>query len=116
VQDAVTEEANEANKRLAIFEGEARVGEVMQGLQAIQLRPEDFSSPVALQMALSRIYEAVLKAFESGPKKRYVAEIRFTDSLGNPVVFAVDLGETPPPFSKDRVKARIIVEIFEEEE
>ncbi len=104
-----------ANKRLAIFEGEARVGEVMQGLQAIQLRPEDFASPVALQMALSRIYEAVLKAFESGPKKRYVAEIRFTDSLGNPVTFAVDLGETPPPFSKDKVKARIVVEIYEEE-
>jgi hypothetical protein len=106
----------EQAKRLAIFEGEARVGEVMQGLQAIQLRPEDFTSPVALQMALSRIYEAVLKAFETGPKKRYVAEIRFTDSMGNPVVFAVDLGETPPPFSKDKVKARIVVEIYEEEE
>ncbi len=105
----------EGAKRLAIFEGEARVGEVMQGLQAIQLRPEDFSSPVALQMALSRIYEAVLKAFETGPKKRYVAEIRFTDSLGNPVTFAVDLGEAPPPFSKDRVRARIVVEIYEEE-
>lgn len=103
-------------KKLAIFEAEAKVGEVMQGLQAIQLRPEDFSSPVALQMALSRIYEAVLKAFESGPKKRYVAEVRFTDSLGNPVVFAVDLGESPPPFSKDKVKARVIVELYEEEE
>ncbi len=103
-------------KKLAIFEAEARVGEVMQGLQAIQLRPEDFSSPVALQMALSRIYEAVLKAFEFGPKKRYVAEVRFTDSLGNPVVFAVDLGEAPPPFSKDKVKARVVVELYEEEE
>ncbi len=110
-----SEEHGGAEKRLAIFEGEARIGEVMQGLQAIQLRPEDFSSPVALQMALSRIYEAVLKAFESGPKKRYVAEIRFTDSLGNPVVFAVDLGESPPPFSKDKVRARIVVEIYEEE-
>jgi len=103
-------------KKLAIFEGEAKIGEIMQGLQAIQLRPEDFSSPVALQMALSRIYEAVLKVLESGPRKRYVAEIRFTDSLGNPVVFAVDLGESPPPFSKDKVKARIIVEIYEDED
>ena len=102
-------------KRLAVFEGEARVGEVLSGLQAIQLRPEDFSSPVALQMALSRIYEAVMKAFQEGLKKRYVAEVRFQDSLGNQVVFAVDLGEAPPPFSKDRVKARIVVEIFEEE-
>jgi len=111
---SVSEEGSD--KRLAIFEGEARIGEVMQGLQAIQLRPEDFASPVALQMALSRIYEAVLKAFESGPKKRYIAEIRFTDSLGNPVTFAVDLGETPPPFSKNKVRARIVVEIYEDDE
>jgi len=104
------------NKKLAIFEGEARVGEVMQGIQAIQLRPEDLSSPIALQMALSRMYEAVMKMLESGPKKRYIAEVRFTDSLGNPVSFAVDLGESPPPFSKDKVRARIIIEIFEEEE
>ncbi|ABM79907.1 hypothetical protein [Hyperthermus butylicus] len=103
------------SKRLAIFEGEARIGEVIRGLHAIQLRPEDFSSPVALQMALSRIYEAVIKAFEQGPRKQYVAEVRFTDSLGNRVVFAVDLGESPPPFSKDRVKARIVVELYEEE-
>lgn len=107
---------NEAPKRLAIFEGDARVGEVVQGLQAIQLRPEDLSSPVALQMAISRIYEAVMKAFEGGLKKRYVAEVRFTDSLGNPVVIAVDLGESPPPFSRDRVKARVVIELYEEEE
>ncbi len=106
--------SEEEVKRLAIFEGEARIGQVLQGLQAIQLRPEDFSSPIALQMALSRIYEAVLKAFESGPRKRYVAEVRFSDSLGNPVTVAVDLGETPPPFEKDRVKARVIIEIYEE--
>jgi hypothetical protein len=104
------------NKKLAIFEGDARVGEIMQGIQAIQLRPEDLSSPIALQMALSRMYEAVMKMLESGPKKRYIAEVRFTDSLGNQVSFAVDLGEAPPPFSKDKVKARIIVEIYEEEE
>ena len=107
---------NEAPKRLAIFEGNARIGEVVQGLQAIQLRPEDLSSPVALQMAISRIYEAVMKAFEGGFKKRYVAEVRFTDSLGNPVVVAVDLGDSPPPFSKDRVKARVVIEIYEDEE
>ena len=103
-------------KRLAIFEGEARVGEVVQGLQAIQLRPEDLASPVALQMAISRIYEAVMKAFEEGLKKRYVAEVRFTDSLGNPVIIAVDLGDTPPPFAKDKVKARVVIELYEEEE
>ena len=103
-------------KRLAIFEGEAKIGEVIQGLQALQLRPEDFSSPVALQMAISRIYEALMKTFESGPRKRYVAEVRFTDSLGNPVIIAVDLGEAPPPFSTDKVKARVVIELYEEDE
>ncbi len=112
----MAEEEGKEHKRLAIFEGEARVGEIMQGMQAIQLRPEDFTSPVALQMAITRIYKAFFEAFESGPKKRYVAEVRFTDSMGNQVAFAVDLGEAPPPFSRDRVKARIVVEIYEEEE
>ncbi|MET1101756.1 MAG: hypothetical protein ABWW69_04685 [Pyrodictiaceae archaeon] len=102
-------------KRIALFEGEARIGEIFAGLQQIQLKPEDFTSPVALQMALTRIYEGVMRAFQEGMKKRYVAEVKFTDSMGNQIVFAVDLGEAPPPFSKDRVKARILVEIFEEE-
>jgi hypothetical protein len=112
----VLSQQGEQPKRLAVFEGEARVGQVFAGLQAIQLKPEDFTSPIAFQMALTRIYEAVMKAFQEGFKRRYVAEVRFRDSLGNQVVFAVDLGEAPPPFSKDRVKARIVVEIYEEEE
>jgi len=102
-------------KKIAIFSGKARIGEVVIDLAQIQLRPEDFSSPIALQMALSRIYEAVVKAFEKGFRKKYVAEIQFTDSLGNRVSFAVDLGETPPPFSEREVKARILVEIYEQE-
>ncbi|MMZ71693.1 hypothetical protein D1872_352240 [compost metagenome] len=57
----------------------------------------------------------MLKVLETGPKKRYIAEVRFTDSIGNNVVFAVDLGESPPPFSRDKVKARIMVEIYEED-
>ncbi len=98
------------------FEGEARIGKAMKNLATITLRPEDFSSPVSLQMALARIYESLIKMFEGGgPKPTYIAEIRFTDDLGNKVVFAVDLGETPPPFSKNRVKARVTVELYEEE-
>ena len=102
-------------KRIALFEGKARIGEIMGNLASIQLRPEDFSSPVALQMALTRIYDALMKSFEQGMKKKYVAEVRFTDSLGNPVVIAVDLGETPPPFSSREVKAKVYIEISEEE-
>ncbi len=99
------------------FEGTARIGRVMKNIASISLKPEDFSSPVALQMAFSRIYEALMKVMEEGGSKpTYVAEIRFTDDLGNQVVFAVDLGEELPPFSRDRVKARVIVELYEEED
>ncbi len=106
---------SEEQKKIAVFEGTAKIGEVMSGLAQIQLRPEDFSSPVALQMAFTRIYEGIMKAMEEGPKKRFVAEVRFNDSLGNAVVMAVDLGESPPPFSKREVKARILVELYEED-
>jgi len=102
-------------KKIAIFEGKARVGQVLGTMSQIQLKPEDFSSPIALQMAITRIYEAVMKTMEEGFKKKYIAEVRFQDSMGSTVVFAVDLGESPPPFSKDKVKARVMVEIFEEE-
>lgn len=109
--------AGESERQAKSFSGEARIGKAMKNLATITLRPEDFSSPVAFQMALSRIYESLVKMFESGgPKPTYIAEIRFRDDLGNTVVFAVDLGETPPPFSKDKVKARIIVELYEEED
>ncbi len=103
----------EATRRIAVFEGEGRVGEMLKAFSAIRLTPEDFSSPIALQMALSRIYSALLKSMEEGQKKRYVAEVRFKDSLGNNVVFAVDLGEEPPPFKSSNIKARIIVELYE---
>lgn len=108
--------AGETKKRIAIFTGQAKVGEVLGELATIQLRPEDFSSPIALQMAISRIYNALLKSLEKGFKKKYVAEVRFTDALGNNIVFAVDLGEEPPPFASNNVKARILVEIYEGED
>ncbi len=107
-------EEEKNNKRIAIFEGEAKIGKVLEGLHTIQLKPEDFSSPIALQMALSRIYSAVIKMFEKGPKEKYIAEIRFRDAMGNLVTLAVDMGEAPPPFSKEQVKARILIEIYEE--
>lgn len=104
----------EKPRKIAIYEGTARIGEVLKGLTSIRLTPEDFSSPIALQMALSRIYDAIIKSVEKGPKKHYVAEVRFKDSLGNPVSLAVDLGESPPPFSSNEVKARIVIELYED--
>ena len=105
----------EEQKKIAVFEGSARIGEVISGLTQIQLRPEDLTSPIAFQMAFTRIYEGIMKAMEEGPKKKYVAEVRFNDSLGNTIVMAVDLGESPPPFSKREVKARVLVELYEED-
>jgi len=102
-------------KRIAVFEGKAKIGQILGGFQQLQLKPEDFTSPVALQMALSRIYDALMKAMEAGFKRKYVAEVRFEDSLGNPVVLAIDLGESPPPFSTSELKARVVIELYEEE-
>jgi hypothetical protein len=98
------------------FEGNAKIGRILKNMASITLKPEDFSSPISLQMALSRMYESLMKIFESGgPKPRYVAEVRFTDDLGNPVSFAVDLGEELPPFTREKIKARIIVQLYEDE-
>lgn len=105
----------EPPKKIAVFEGKARVGEIMGNLASIQLRPEDFSSPIALQMALTRIYDALMKSLQEGMKKRYIAEVKFKDSMGNPISIAVDLGESPPPFSGREVKAKIYIELSEEE-
>jgi len=99
------------------YVGEAKIGRVMKNIATISLKPEDFSSPISLQMAFSRIYEAMMRMVEEGgPRPSYVAEVKFTDDLGNQVVFAVDLGENVPPFSKEKVKARIVVELYEEED
>lgn len=108
------EERKEGEKSIGIFNGSAKVGEVLSGFTQIAITPQDLTSPIALQMALSRIYEAMTKTVESGPKKKFIAEVRFTDSMGNPVAFALDLGDKVPPFTSNEVKARIMVELYEE--
>ncbi|MEM2203109.1 MAG: hypothetical protein QXI22_02010 [Sulfolobales archaeon] len=97
-----------------VFEGTARIGEVMSTFKSITLRPEDFASPIALQMALTRIYDTLMRSITETPKKTFIAEIKFTDSAGNTVVFAAELGTSPPPLPGTKVKARITVELLEE--
>ena len=99
------------------FYGIARIEKVIRGiarsLAEVRINPQDLANPISFQIALSRLYEAILKSLSEGSKTTYVAEVRFKDSLENPVVIAVDLGETPPPFGKRDVKARILIEIYE---
>ncbi len=109
-------ESSDSVRKIIVKEGEARIGEVLKELTMVKLTPQDLSNPVSLQMAISRIYSALLKSLEEGPKKRFMAEIRFNDDMGNTVVFAVDLGENAPPFKHDKVKARIIIELYEDNE
>ncbi len=97
------------------FEGKAKIGEVMGNLASIQLKPEDLSSPLAFQMALSRIYEELMRVMTQGPQKHYVADVRFTDSMGNPISIGVDFGNNIPPLSKREVKVRVILEFYDEE-
>ncbi len=102
-------------KAIKIFEGKARIGEVLSSFQKLVLRPDDLSSPVSFQMALTRIIDSLMRSIEEGPRKKYVAEVKFEDSMGNRIVLAVDLGEKPPLFSKKEVNARIIIELYEED-
>ncbi len=104
----------ECKKSIGIFNGSAKVGEILSGFTQVAITPQDMTSPIAMQMALSRIYEAMTKVVETGPKKKFIAEVRFTDSLGNPVSFALDLGEAVPPFTTNEVKARVMVELYED--
>jgi hypothetical protein len=98
-----------------VFTGTAKVGEVLAGFSQVALTQQDLTSPVAMQMAMSRIYEAMTKAVESGPKRKFVAEVKFVDSMGNPVVLALDLGDKTPPFMNKDVKARILIELTEDQ-
>jgi len=102
------------NKVIGILNGTAKVGEILAGFTQLAITPQDMTSPIALQMAISRIYETMTKAVESGPKKKFVAEVKLTDSMGNPVVLAMDLGEKTPPFVNKEVKARVLIELYEE--
>jgi len=97
-----------------IFVGTAKLGEVIPQFAQVSLTPQDMSSPVSMQMAMSRIYEALTKTAEAGAKKKFMAEVRFADSLGNPVVLALDLGEQMPPFTNREVKAKVLVELYED--
>ncbi|MGC8631496.1 MAG: hypothetical protein ACP5T2_03630 [Thermoprotei archaeon] len=107
-------ENSENFQPLAIFTGNAKIGQVMGGVQALTLTPQDLSSPTSLQMALTRIMDSIAKLSTSEPQKKWVADIRFTDGMGNQVSFAVDLGPMPPLEAKE-YKARIIVELLKDE-
>lgn len=107
-------EKNEKQKVMGVLMGTAKVGEVLAGFTQLAITPQDMTSPVALQMAISRIYEVMTKAVESGPKKKFVAEVKFNDSMGNPITMALDLGQKLPPFVNKEVKAKVLVELYED--
>ncbi|MEM0025922.1 MAG: hypothetical protein QXV93_02115 [Zestosphaera sp.] len=100
------------------FEGYGEIEKVLiniaKGLAEVRLSPQDLSDPVSFQIAVSRMYDALMKAIEGGGRYSYVAKIRFVDSLGNNVSAVVDLGEEPPPFASKNIRARITVELYEE--
>jgi hypothetical protein len=98
-----------------IFIGTAKLGEVIPQFSQVSLTAQDMSSPVAMQMAMSRIYEALTKTSETGAKKKFMAEVKFADSMGNPVVLALDLGGQIPPFTSREVKAKVLVELYEDQ-
>ncbi len=100
---------------IGVAKVEKTVVDIARSLAEANITPQDLANPVSFQIAFSRLYDAILKSIEQGGKVSYVAEVRFKDSLGNVITFAVDLGERPPPLSSNVVKARITVELLEGE-
>jgi len=95
---------------------EKAIIDLAKGIAEAKLSPSDLTNPVAFQLAFSRLYKALMESIEEGPKEDYIAEVRFKDDLGNDVVLAIDLGREVPPFAKENVRARIVVELYEEVE
>ncbi len=105
------------NGRIRVeLKGEAKVTRLQTPLVPINISPSDLEGPLSMFDMISKIYEAMMKAMNETPKPRYMAEVKFTDALGTPVVFVIDLGEKFPQLERSRVKARIIVELYEDEE
>jgi hypothetical protein len=111
--------------RVEIY-GEAKIGWILRLVKEIgeimSFKPEDFSSPMAFQQALSRNLQSLFpKAMEiaMNPKileeKTYVAEIKLKDVYGREVVFTIGLGDSIPPLTSEKVKTRVIIELYEEE-
>ena len=102
---------NEKEKVMGVLTVPQRWARCWRGSLSCRSRP-GHDEPVALQMAISRIYETMTKAVEAGPKKKFVAEVRFNDSMGNPIVMALDLGQHAPFVNK--MSKRGSVELYED--
>ena len=103
-------------KKVVEFVGEAKLGRLDVPPMVLELGPDDLASPLSFQMALSKLIDKIMDTLEKPPEPHYYAEVRLRDHLNRPVSIAIDLGKSIPPFSKDKVKARVIIEIYEEEE
>ncbi len=103
-------------KKVVEMSGEAKIGRLDIPPMVLELSPDDLTSPISFQMALSRLVDKIMDTLENPPEPHYFAEVRIRDHLNRPVSIAIDLGKSIPPFSKDKVKARVIIEIYEEEE
>ncbi len=98
------------------LEGEAIIRKITLPIMKIDVSPEDLDSPLSFQLFVEKIMESITRTLEEPPRPKYMAEVRFKDALGMPVKFVVDLGERTPYFSKDKVKVRLTLEFYEEDE
>ena len=99
------------------FSGKAKVGEVSALFKELNLDVEEMlTNPTAFYMSLTKLLNAITaKDFSQLTQKSYMASISFKDSNGKTITFNADLGDKMPLISKDEVKARIIIEIYDEE-
>ncbi|ALU11646.1 hypothetical protein EYM_03335 [Ignicoccus islandicus DSM 13165] len=105
-----------SERYVATLEGEARIRKLNIPIMRLDITPEDLNSPLSFQILMEKIMESVTKTLEEEPHPQYMAEVSIRDSLGMPVRFVVNLGDKVPYFSKDKVKVRLILEFYEEED
>lgn len=94
------------------FEGTAKIKQISK-LYTDLVGTEELDT-----LDITHIFTKILDSLTSNPSKLeekvFVAKIGFKDSAGHDVGFVINVGDKTPPFSRDKVRARIVVEIYDE--
>ena len=106
------------------FEGKATIGESYRFardfstlLDELVRSGQNVAGPAGFAAFISKIYETLSKSLESqsASDKVWVASVEFRDGFNTPVHVSLDLGDKIPMLSSNVVRAKIIIELYDEE-
>ena len=95
------------------FEGAAKIKQISKLYKEFVGAEEPDTLDIA--SILTKLLDNVMSDLSKLEEKTFVAKIAFKDSVGHEASFTVDIGNKVPPFSRDKVRARVIVEIYDDE-